>query len=352
LSDFEMFKTGSDLQKKSLLTSAINNINYGLNKDADKSIFGGFDQFQEMHDSILTFAGKLYENKKSQSEFFYKNLAKIYSDTTEQYVELFVPKVVEIKQDLAFKENSGPINQTDVAGNRQGLWIKKYDNGLVESEIFFKDNHPAGVFRKYYENGNLKANMYFDETGERTAAVLYNEDGSKLAMGYYYKHQKDSLWQYYINDSIVIREENYKKGVKDGYERTYNPYNYPNLIDEKYWKNGKQDSTWTKFYMDGTPKIIAVYKDGVREGKYVAFNEEGATIAIGNYKNNLKEGVWKMQNAETQEIIEIEYKNGHPVNEDELSEQETKAIEQMEQLNGKFQEPGIEVHEKYDENDN
>ncbi|MBN2892130.1 MAG: hypothetical protein JXL97_09700 [Bacteroidales bacterium] len=345
-SNFQQYKTASRLSKKMYMTSTLNNINFGLVKDPEKKDFEQFgDLMNEIHDTLLVFANNLWETNRSESEFFYKNLAKIYSDTTEQYIELFVPKIYRVDQNLAFKEHNGPINEKDIAGNRQGLWVKKYDNGLVESEIFFKDNHPAGVYRKYYENGNLMANMHFDESGKKAAAILYNEDGSKMAMGYYQNQQKDSLWQYFMNDSIVLSEENYKNGIKNGFERTYNPYYYPAYMDEKFWKDGLQDSTWTRYYTNGQPQFYTEYKKGIRQGKYVAFDEEGQTIVEGKYVDGRMDGVWKMWDEDERKIIEVEYKNGVPINNDELTERETEIHNEMMEMKGKFEEPGNQFYE-------
>lgn len=349
LSNFEFYKTSNKLKKKMFLTKTIMNINFGLQKDNNKIDFNRFsDQMTIIHDSILIFANKLWIDDPEQSEYFYESLVKIYNDTTPQYREIFIPVIEIFVQDLAFKEHSGPVNQVDVAGNRQGLWVKKYNDDIIESEIFFKDNHPAGIYRKYFPSGILRANMYFDETGDTTAAILYNEDGSRMAMGYFYKQKKDSLWQYFMNDSIVISVENYSNGIKNGVERTYSPYSYPNILEEKYWKNGVQDSTWTKCFIDGKPRMITEFKNGIREGKYVAFNEEGTTIVIGQYKNNMPDGLWKMWDYDKQEIIQIEYKNGVPINKDELSESESQTLEEMEDMRGEIEEPNQDVYNKYD----
>ncbi|MEA1973253.1 MAG: hypothetical protein U9N34_08180, partial [Candidatus Cloacimonadota bacterium] len=347
-SNFEFYKIANNLSKKMLLTKVITNINYGLQKDKNKADFSKFDnKMSTIHDSILIFADRMWIKDKNQAEYFYENLVKIYNDTTPEYREIFIPVIEVFEQNLAFKEHTGPTNQTDIAGNRQGLWIKEYDDGIIESEIFFKDNHPAGVFRKYYTSGILKANMYFDETGDTTAAILYNENGEKTAMGYYYKQQKDSLWQYYINDSIVITEEFYSNGVKNGAERTYSPYSYPNILEEKYWKNGVQDSTWTKCFTTGQPRMITEFKNGVRDGKYVAFNEEGTTIVTGQYTNNKPDGLWKIWDYDEQKIIQIEYKNGVPINEDELSETENQILKDMENMRGEIEEPGQNIYDDY-----
>lgn len=348
-SNFQIYKKASKLSKKMYLTATINNINFALIKDKDRTTYDQFGEImQEIHDTVLNYANYLWIDDKSQSEFFYKNLAKIYNDTTEQYIELFVPKVIDFEQNLAFRAHTGPINEKDIAGNKQGLWINKYDNGVVSSEVFYKDNHFAGVYRKYYENGHIMANMFFNQTGTYAAAILHNDDGSRKAMGFYNNQKKDSLWQYFIRDSIVIAEENYVDGVKNGYERIYNPYMYPAIMEEKFWKNGKQDSTWSRTYINGKPQFYAEYKDGVRQGKYVAFDESGQTIVEGQYIDNQMHGIWKMWDADEQKIIEIKYDMGTPVNKDELDEAERKIHEEMMEMKGKFEEPSGNFYEDYD----
>jgi antitoxin component YwqK of YwqJK toxin-antitoxin module len=301
----------------------------------------------------LTFANKLWQqDKKGEAEFFYKKLATVFLDTTDQYHEIFDPKQPQkFEQNLAFKEYNGEINQTDINGNKQGLWVAKYPNGFVKYEIYFKDNHPAGIYRKYYENGQLKAKMFFNDNGDYASAILYDENGTKVAMGYYKNHKKDSLWQYFANGNIVIAEEHYKNGIKDGVEHTYS--NFTNdegmqvIIEEKFWKNGKLDSVWSRSYADGSPKFIAEYKNGIREGKYIAFDVDGKVTTAGQYKNNEPDGTWKYWNDSTLSYIEIKYINGVPQNYDELTEQETQVIEQMEKEKGKFVEPNQEIQQKY-----
>ncbi|MEA3451798.1 MAG: hypothetical protein U9Q83_07825, partial [Bacteroidota bacterium] len=243
------------------------------------------------------------------------------------------------------------VNQTDMAGNRQGLWIEKYSNGFVKYEIFFKDNHPAGVYRKYYENGQIKAKMYFNETGKNAAAILYNPNGSKHSMGYYKNKKRDSLWQYFYNDSLVISEVNYKNGIKNGSEYVYSVVSYPNLLQEKYWKNGVQDSTWARYYPDGNPQFVTQFKNGKRNGKYIAYNVDKRIIVTGQYKNNQSTGIWKYWNADDSNYLVVEYVNGVPKNSDNFSKKQSKIIQQMEDMKGKFQEPHEHIYDNKGGND-
>lgn len=341
-SNFQMYKTSTTkAQKRSYITGTINYLNYALNKDTKRIEFQTFNtELSEIHDTIINFSKRLYKSNKGETEFFYRNLAKIFLDTTPEYYDLFMPVANKVVQNLAFTEGSGATNEKDIAGNRQGWWIKKYDNKIVESEIFFKDNHPAGVYRKYYPNGQIKANMHFDEKGEKAAAILYDEKGNKLGMGFYKNQKKDSLWQYFVNDSIVISQVSYKNGIKNGIEITYSIYSYPNILEETTWVNDKKEGTWRHYFEDGKPQFFIDYKNDKRNGKYVAFDQDGRTIAKGQYENNVSVGKWEYLDYEKNKYIEVEYVNGVQKNADKLSEEESKIISEMEKMQGKIEEPG------------
>lgn len=352
-SNFKLYVSATKLRKTSYMNLTINNLLNAVKKDI--TIINSpklKENSNIIHDSILQFAKNLWITDKSRSEYYFKSLATIYNDTTAEYRDIFEPKVVQITQNLAFKEYSGEINQQDMSGNRQGLWVEKYPNGIVKYEIFFKDNHPAGVYRKYYDNGNLKAKMYFNEKGNEASAILYNPDGSKYSMGYYKNKKQDSLWQYFYGDTLVISEVNYKNGIKNGPEFVFSTVSYPNILQEKYWKNGIQDSVWARYYPDGTPQFITQFKNGKRNGTYLAYNVDGKAIVSGTYLNDVSEGLWKYWNEDDNNYIVVEYKNGVPKNSDKFTKEQTEKIKQMEDMKGKFQEPNEEIYNKYDANNN
>jgi len=341
-SNFQLYKGASAVRQKYYLNNCLNKLSFGLMRDNDSSEILQFsDLTAEIHDTTLAYALRLWYTDKDASSVFFKSLASVFNDTTPEYIELFVPVDNSFVQSLAFSSHQGPVNQVDVAGNRQGVWVKKYPDGTVEYEIFFRDGHPAGTYRKYFTNGRLKADMYFNSTGTRASAIMYNELGSKTAMGYYDNRQKDSLWQYFVQDSIVLSEENYIDGVKNGPERTYSLYSYPNLLEEKFWVNGKMDSTWTGFYRDGTPRFIANYINGVRQGVYRAYGGSDKPVIIGNYKDNLPHGYWNYWDDSTQVYIKVEFIEGVRVDSN-YSGYETQIIQGMIDMQGSFEEPDVQ----------
>lgn len=349
---FEKFKISQINQKRIILQSTLNSLKIAYSKDKDslfKTIF--LNQSQEIKDTTLKYAEKFWnEDKKDIAGIFYKYLAEIFRDTTVRYIELFEPQKILPKQQLSYSEYTGLLNQTDFEGRKQGVWIEKYPNGVVKSEIFYKDGKPAGIFNKYYENGNPKSKMVFDEKSIYCSAILYNPQGQKVAMGYYYNKQKDSLWQYFYNDTIVVAEESYKKGVKNGFERNYSTFG-PIVLEEKFYKNGKLDSTWTRYTIEGKKKFVARYKNDQRTGIYELYDENGKVIIQGKYKYNVPQGTWKYWNEKTGKYTQIEYVDGVPKNLDKLTEEENNVFKQMDQMQGKIEEPADYIKKTYQQND-
>jgi len=342
--NFQLFKTTSDnIQKNRNYNNSLMYLGYAYQKDRNNEYKDKFsDIIQEIKDSTLAIGKREYQKDKKSSEFYFKKLAQLFKDTTDEYIDLFVPKTPAMLQVLAFNNYNGKINQTDENGKKQGLWIEKYDNGVVKYEIEFKDGHPAGVFRKYYKTGILSADMFFDNQGVRAAAILYDETGNKKSMGYFYNKKRDSLWQFFLNDSIVISEITYSRGIKNGPERVYSLYSYPNYAMERFWKNGKLDSTYMIAYPNGQPKFLAKYKNNMRNGDYATFDQTGKAIVVGQYVNDLRVGEWKFWDSKNHKYIKINYKEGLPENYEELTDEETKIINEWEKKKGEYEEPSTE----------
>ena len=334
-SNFQQYKSTTGYSKDRFLHKTANKAITGLRHDKDRTIFKSYQtEFDEIHDTLKFKANHYYtHDKKDESANLFKYLVDIYNDTTQQYKDMFVPKDITHFQKLAFPNYNGPTNQLDRAGKKSGLWITKYRNGLIKSEIEYTNGKTVGSFRLFYPTGAIKANMFFNKTSQKARAILYNDKGNKIAHGYYWEQKKDSLWQYFANDSIVVREENYKRGLKHGYEIVINPYRYPDPLDERFFVNGLQDSTWTRYYSTGELQFFCIYKNGKRNGDFNQFyegvNGKQRLKIGGQFANGLRVGIWKFWDEQKDKYVTIEYKNGVPLNNEELSEEETKTIKEM-----------------------
>lgn len=329
LSYYEMYKKNP--QKEFQMTSAENTIHTALSKDKQQTVRKQFEaSLSEMREKVTELQDKYYASgDKTKAGQHAGILAKIWKDTTDAYrhifmPELFVEPVTYGKQLAAY---DGPANETDVLGRKQGVWIEKYPNGRRKSQITFQDGKPKGDFYRFYEKGGISAHLYF-YSDSLASAILYEENGDKSAMGYYYNRKKDSLWQYFQGDSLLVAEEMYTRGIKNGKETTYFMFGFP--AEEITWKNGVKDGPWKRFYESSTPIFETSYKNGKLHGSYTKYDIKGKTLIMGNYRDDLKDGTWSILDESTGKYNKVKYVNGQPENVQDLDEAETKKM--MEQL--------------------
>ena len=65
------------------------------------------------------------------------------------------------------------LNQTDVDGDKQGVWTKSYKNGKVRYKGQFKNNKPFGLFYYYQISGELQAEKKFFHNGTAAATHIF-----------------------------------------------------------------------------------------------------------------------------------------------------------------------------------
>ncbi len=333
---------------------AVNYIYQGLRHDKDSTYYNLLkDDMKTFRDSLYAYM-KHYNNLNDtrDTRFFAQSIVSLYHDTTDIYREIFQPNQQEQpepglkeKQQALVASYQGPTNMTDALGRRQGMWIAKYPDGTIKYMIYFKDGHPAGTFKRFYPNGQLQVDMKYEITGHRAAAIFYDQDGHRIAMGYYYNRKRDSLWQFFVDDTIVIREVFYKNGLKNGPDRIYSYYYYPNLLRERYWKNDTLDSVAVDYYYDGTPKSFSYYKHGVLDGPYTLLDYTRKVKVKGQYVNGYMEGKWLFYNPDGSADT-VEYHLGEPTN-PAMTEAESKIIKAIEESKSRYPEPAEIFKKQY-----
>jgi antitoxin component YwqK of YwqJK toxin-antitoxin module len=234
------------------------------------------------------------------------------------------------------------FNYTDINGNKQGYWIKKFKNGNYAYKAYFVNNIPVGPYYRYYENGNLLAKIdYAKDKSGKGKAVLYWDDGKKMAEGNYVDIKiKDSIWNMYATDGSLIVKIQYNKGFKNGKEIKYFRSKYPS--EEITWKNGIKDGVWRWYYDGGQIRMETKYVNGEREGPFRVYYKSGNPYIIGHYKNSLREGKWTFYLYDGTVDKVVNYKNGVADNEVEMELELTKKIEEWDKNKGKIPEPTIE----------
>lgn len=201
------------------------------------------------------------------------------------------------------------INYTDASGSKQGNWRKFDKEGHKLYDGQFKDGVPYGIFRYYYMDGKLKTTSVLSDGGKTARTVSYAGNGKKIAEGNYRNEKKDSTWKYFSDfDGILLSEETYVLGVKNGVSKTFYPNG--NIAELINYRDGKKDGEWIQYYDDGKVRFKGIYVNDDKEGPFTGYYPDGKINLSGGYKAGHKDGTWSLY-GEKGEILSVEkYSDG------------------------------------------
>ena len=236
-------------------------------------------------------------------------------------------------------------NYVDINGNKQGFWQKKYYNGKLKYEGVFKNNKPVGDFKRYNDKGELISIQNFKENNNQSTVTFYDVYGKVETTGYYYNKQKDSVWNYYENDTILMLQENFYRGKKNGLNTFY--YKNGNICEIVNWKDGVKNGKNKKYYLNGKLRIEMNYENGLCEGKFSSYNDAGILLIKGFYENDLRQGNWIFYNEDGRVKESVNYEKGIADKKEEIERKETNELNSYEKNKGKFKEPKDELEDMY-----
>ncbi len=256
--------------------------------------------------------------------------------------------IILIMSGESFSQNVGQKgdtlrNYTDINGNKQGYWEKKYKNGNIAYQVTFKNNKIIGTYKRYYENGQVFALInYPAHPDSLSEATYFWDDGKLLAKGHFIEQKlKEGLWTYYNTEEKKSAEINYTHGVLNGNKTVYYHSGTPSY--KATYKNGVKDGVEVRYYDNGEKETEQQIKNGKFEGKIYVYYPSGKFKIMGSYKNNLKDGKWTFFNTSGEVDYTIIYHNGKAENEDELNEKFTNQVKEWEKMKEKIPEPTEEM---------
>ncbi len=210
---------------------------------------------------------------------------------------------------LAFSQE----NKKDAKGLKQGAWVKIDAN--TKAKIYegsFVDDKPTGLFKYYYPGGKTRALNTYTENGTKASVLLFDEKGNKIAEGIYRNEKKDSCWNYYNPDHVLIAQENYLNSQKNGSWKVF--YENGNLFEETNWKEGVKDGKWNQFFKNSIPKTEGFYSNGELDGQLIFYFPDGKTEMTGTYVNARRDGLWVNYNESGEVKSREHYFKGSLVN--------------------------------------
>jgi antitoxin component YwqK of YwqJK toxin-antitoxin module len=238
----------------------------------------------------------------------------------------------------SFSQIHDSINKTDSNGMKQGHWIKKYPDGHVQYDGYFKDNQPIGAFKRFFENDTLHSLLIFNGDGKETLAFLYHPNGFLASKGKFVNQLKEGKWKFFSEKikGCLISEEEYKTNIRNGISLKYYPDS--SLAEKVFYINDVRNGAWIQFFPNGNICLKATYVNGKLQGDYEVFFDNGIHEYIGQYKEDTRNGTWKIFNPDGSLKYNIEYVAGVAVN-SEKYKKESDYLDTLEKNKGKIADP-------------
>jgi antitoxin component YwqK of YwqJK toxin-antitoxin module len=227
-------------------------------------------------------------------------------------------------------------NKTDANGLKQGKWVSRYPGGGLKYEGIFANNKPVGEWKRYHENGRIKALMSYRLNSERIFASLFDEEGRLYAKGVFDGTLRDSTWNFYSGDQMVLIE-NYATGKKTGKAKSFDSNGQ--VMWEKEYKNDLPDGNSIEYYPSGNKKNEIFYKGGKKNGSVVFYAESGDKITEGNYFNDLSDGIWKMFDESGKLKYQVKYNKGEILKGNAIDSLQQMEFKKFDSMKGKIPEP-------------
>jgi antitoxin component YwqK of YwqJK toxin-antitoxin module len=230
------------------------------------------------------------------------------------------------------------LNYTDISGNKQGKWIKYYDddNQYIRYSGFFINNEPQGVFKHYHPNGKIKAVQEFNDDGS-SIIEMHWENGNIGARGSYNADkERHGKWIFYYAGGERQKETTYNNGIIEGLETAY--YKNGQKLTEIYYENGVKQGEYTFYFDNGNVREKGVYENDQKHGKFEVYYPDGSLDEKGFYRDDRKEGDWLVSNQDGK-FDTVEYRAGVRTDRDSLENEFWEKVEWAKENQQKFQNP-------------
>ena len=203
-----------------------------------------------------------------------------------------------------FLENGGEEAQFYKNGQKDSLFVKWNKNNQVVATGYYKNGKKNGEFTTYDTIGNILENIIFtnDIPGKTSVKDLeWNSDTNDLMRCYYVLSENEKVP---YTGMIIKYWDTYKGTVKS--EETY-VNGFKNGIVREYMNDG-----WNKVPEDtyGTLEAEYYYKNGKLEGSYTKYHSDLFEESVSFYKDGLLDGLAYEYDNEGKLMSECNYKKG------------------------------------------
>ncbi|MDB6081688.1 MAG: hypothetical protein JWO53_960 [Chlamydiia bacterium] len=221
-----------------------------------------------------------------------------------------------------------------IHGKKEGLELKKSDNGDVLAEGQWQQGVPIGRHFRNHPNGKQAFIAIYDSKGVLQEPIKEFSDAGRLIAEYGCKDGSRKEWypngalkrdlhfaqdefdgvqkQYYPSGKLYISAE-FTKGVLDG---VYEEWHENEKISLRYtFKNGLKEGKCQRWYANGQPKEETYYQAGIPEGVQKWWCQNGKLQEELTWKNKELHGQHVLFDDKGEEklLLKEEYAFGAPI---------------------------------------
>jgi antitoxin component YwqK of YwqJK toxin-antitoxin module len=177
----------------------------------------------------------------------------------------------------------------------QGVWVRRYPNGLLQDSGNFYNNIPQGEWLSWYENGSLRS--------------IRNYSSAKwFAVQSEVKNRNSKIFFHDLSSSVGFSNRKFENLTKAA--ASFSSLPSTSKTYEPPFKYCLHHGLFMNYFPNGAVKDSGYYKDGLRDGLWNEFYSNGILSASGSYFKGLKNSGWKYFNKEGRLIMLAEYKHG------------------------------------------
>lgn len=246
----------------------------------------------------------LLKSEGNRKNFKLDSLWKFYDENGKLMLEIEYVKGKKNGYRTTY-QSSETIKEHFVDDVKQGFSYVLFSNGSTKTKTPFVNGLEEGISKEYDIDGNIIQLITYKKGYITDRTRINRYDSEKMPHG---------RWVWYSPDEkVIIREGNFKHGLKHGYFKEYdldgNLLSATKYVDgEKFEKAEELQKldVRTDYYPNGNIKIVGTYtKDGIPEGVRREYNKNGEIeksfifrygkiIGEGIFTDEgLKQGQWK-----------------------------------------------------------
>ncbi len=285
------------------------------------------DGWQEKFNQQETLVEKsMYKNDQLDGlQIFYDNQGKIREKKEFRWNP--ETKKSELHGIYESYSQGKKLMQHTYKNNMQNGPFKEWNtNGILVKKGTYQNNQLVGKYEEFTNNGKKRAIRNYiiitSELGKEQSVlhgsyVYYKENGDILSEGMYENGKKTGKWiafhqqqphlesiVYYKNDQMFGTYERYHP---DGVLSTKGTYYFEFMVNDSLIKNvndGKKET----YHKNGKPQMMEFYKMGKLQGLWQRFYEDGTIQEERNYEDNLESGLKRYYDKNGLKIHEVTMK--------------------------------------------